>query len=179
MTKLLKVSAYSLCIVLLSACGLTSKNLITDPGYAKLETPKFWEADKEVSLSLGPTILGFASSFIEDEEEVAKLMKTLKGINLRVYNVEDNGELLADYLTETSDQLNTMGWEQLASVYEDDEQVSIMIKLNEEMVSGVVVLVLDRTEAVFINLIGNIDPSSIQPIVAGLYDDAPDLSTTL
>lgn len=174
--KLLKLCMASVCLLTITACGLTSGSLSNDPGYAKLHTPHFWEADKEIGLSLGPTIIKFAAGFIEDDDEVVALLKNLKGVKLRVYNVEDNSAMFNEYLSETSDQLSKQGWEQLVSVKEDGENVSVLIKLNEESISGVVVLVLDDAEAVFVNLIGNIDPAAIQPIVAGIHKNTPDFS---
>jgi len=159
--------------IAISGCGITSRGLKSDPGFAHMQFPSLWEADKEVSLSLGPTVLGFAAVFIDEDEDFAELIQGIKGINLRVYKVTENSELLSRYVIETSDQLNNLGWQQLAAVREDDESTFIMVKLEEEIISGLVVLALDNNEAVFINLIGEISPESIRPIVAQIYKDLP------
>ena len=177
--KTVKIVCVTLILFLCAGCGLTAGGLKRDPGYATFIYPTFWEADKEVSISLGPTIMGFARTFMQEDEEFAHLIKDVKGLHLRVYNVEDNLDLVANYVDDSAEQLNQQGWEPLVTVHDDTQHVAVLVKMDAEEIQGMVVLVAEPTEAVFINVIGNIKPEALQPIIAEVYSDAPEALTTL
>jgi len=177
--KTLKIISAILILSLGTGCGFTAGGLKNDPGYAAFSYPAFWEADKEVSISLGPTIMGFARTFIQEDEEFAHLIKDVKGLHLRVYNVEDNLEMISNYVDESALLLNQTGWETLVIVHDETEHVAVMVKMDEDEIQGLVVLVAEPTEAVFINVIGNIKPEALQPIIAQVYSDVPEALTIL
>ncbi len=166
-------------VFICAGCGISAGSLKNDPGFAKFQYPSFWEADKEISISLGPTILNFARGFIEEDEEAAQILEGVKGLHLRVYNIEDNLDALVHYVDESADQLSHSGWERLVTVKQNDEHVAVMVKMDDDEIQGMVVLVAEPEEAVFINVIGNIKPEALQPLIAQVYDDAPDVLTTL
>ena len=166
-------------ISLLSGCGITAGGLQNEPGYAAFEYPHFWEADKEISISIGPTILNFVRAFVDESEDFADLVSDVDGIHIRVYNIDDNVDVISGYINESANKLSRRGWDRLVTVKEEDEHVAVMVKLEDDQVQGVVVLVAEPSEAVFINVIGNIRPESLQPLLARVYDDVPDAVSTL
>jgi len=166
-------------VFLLLGCGITARSLSQDPGYASLHFPAFWQADKEMSVSVGPTLMRIARNFIDDDEEVSHLIRHVKGVHLRVYTVTDNAGVINEHIDESAEDLNRLGWERIVSVREDKEYTVIMVKLEDEIVQGLVVLTNDNQEAVFVNVIGSIEPASLQPLIAQVYEDMPEVTTHL
>ena len=72
--------------VLLSACGLTAPR--SSEGYANLESLGVRDTDSVMTLSLGPSVLRFAASHIDDEPEVRDLLKSLDGVRIRIYEID-------------------------------------------------------------------------------------------
>ena len=166
-------------LFLATGCGMTAGGLKDDPGYAYFNTPYFWEADEELHISLGPSVLAVGKKFIDDDEEFGALIADVRGIHLRVFDVRDNFDVLSEYIDTTSLQLQERGWETLVSSRDEDEYAEVMVKMVDTQIHGIVVLSAERDEAVFINIIGDIKPQSVRPLIAEIYDDAPKITTTL
>ncbi len=56
-------------------------------------------------------------------------------------------------------------WEPIVQVRESGEEVQIFMKLDAEIVQGLVVMAVDGEEAVFINIIGMIDPAKLEQVM--------------
>lgn len=124
-------------------------------------------------LSLGPRLMQHIAAWSEDDPDYGALMGQIEGLELRIYRPRGNERSLVDTMTTSLAQMADSGWSQLLSVNEADEQVAILLKLDQERVLGVVVIALGAEEAVFINLIGNIQPENIQAIVSEIYGELP------
>ena len=74
--------------LMLSACGLTAPR--SSEGYADLESLGMRDTDTVMTLSIGPALLRFAASHVDDEPEVRDLLKSLDGIRIRIYEI--NGD---------------------------------------------------------------------------------------
>ncbi|MFC3093840.1 DUF4252 domain-containing protein [Alteromonas sediminis] len=157
-------------VVLLSGCSITASGLHDHPGYAHIDSPYWWQADSEVNLSLGPTTLRAARWFtdVDQDPEVGVLLKELEGIRISVYEVTDNSEIFKKNIAQTQDNLNQEGWMPVlwVSEKEEDETTLMFMKANGDNIDGLVVLSLSADEAVFVNVIGNIQPASFEPLMA-------------
>ncbi len=70
--------------------------------------------------------------------------------------------VIRDRTSEMSKRLKADGWETVVKVREDDEFVDMFLKTNGDVIEGMVVMVIDEDdEAVFVNIIGEIDPEQI------------------
>jgi len=156
----------ALVVVLLTGCGVTTAGLKSDPGYARLALPDYWEADAQFSLSLGPRILNTALSLDDDGDFSAEDMRKLKGIRIKKYGVDDNEDVLQDYIAKSVMQLKQDGWVQMVTLNEEDERVVIMIKYDRDQVEGMSVISMDAREASFINIIGDMDKAFFQKILS-------------
>jgi len=136
--RVLSVSlSLSLCVLLLTGC-FYSREIASTKRALEYENPGL-DLDRKIIVSLGPLSIGFArliASVIpvdaEDETEFDQArwyMKYVKRIKVGVYDVNFDGdqyslrlpqELLEDHMGH--------GWEQLAKVREDGEQVWLFYK---------------------------------------------------
>lgn len=159
--------------LLLSGCGITAKRLHHHAGYADIESPYWWQADSELNLSLGPLAIRAARWFtsVDDEPEIKALLKDLDGLRISVYKVEDNNEIFKSNIADTQANLSADGWHPIVQVNEAEakESTLMFMKSDGDVIDGLVVLTLSKDEAVFINIIGNIQPDSFEPLMAQVY----------
>lgn len=179
MKRLAKIALGFALAVSLLGCGITAGGLKDDPGYADFVRPHFWEADEEMHISLGPSIIALGRMFIHEEEELSGLVSSVRGINLHVYDVEENQDVLNNYLQDSTTVLIDAGWQVIVTSQEEDQNVAILVKLIEEEIQGLVVLSVEPREAVFVNIIGNIQPEDVQPLLAQVQDKPKNITTTL
>ena len=173
MSRQLRTALVALLALVVGACGVTAGSLRGDPGYADLDYPGWREADKEFGLSLGPLPLRFAAWVIPDDEEpeLTNMLRELKGIRIRIYAVQGDEQRVFDRISKSGRQLEEKGWDRLVTVNDDDENVLVMVKADDDKISGMAVLVADVDEAVFINMIGNIRPEFFNEILENVEVD--------
>ena len=53
----------------------------------------------------------------------------------------------------------------MVTVNSADEQVRVFMKINGETVDGITVMAVEDTEAVFVNVIGNINPAELERVM--------------
>lgn len=119
-----------------------------------------------VQIAVGESLLGLVSSLSAKEDpEAAALFKRLKGVRVNVF--EDTGALAegVDYVKSVSDKLRGAGWESVVTVNSADEQVRIFMKINGDRVEGITVMAVEETEAVFVNVIGDLNPEELEKVM--------------
>ena len=122
--------------------------------------------EPNVEINLGPSMLQFASAIIGDEDpEALAVMKGLKAIRVKIYNIDGNADAAIGQINKSRKQLEADNWEQIVKVKDEGEQTHIFMKMIDGKIEGMTVLVAgDEDEAIFINIIGNIDPKDLGKI---------------
>ena len=169
----LSVSVVVAWCLLLTGCGITASGLHNHAGYAELESPYWWQADSEVNLSLGPLAIGTARWAIDSDQdpELDRLLDDVDGVRISVYNIDGNAQVFMDNFAESQANLEEAGWQNVVRVKDEQDDYSLMfVKSTGDVINGLVVLTLSDDEAVFVNLIGNIQPESFEPIMAQVYE---------
>ena len=162
-----------LSIVLIGSTGylLASSGIESKPGYAKLTMPSWFLTDTKIAINLGPKCLKpvrwMINRIVHDhelelsEQLLLSMLQDLQGVQLRVYEVENNRQVFDQAIDESVATLKQKDWQTILRVREDGEHVVIMKSGNDDSISGVSVLASTPENAVFINLMGHIDPESI------------------
>lgn len=159
-------------LVLLSACGLTAPR--SSEGYANLESLGVWDTDNVMTLSLGQTVLRLAASHIDDDPEVRQLLKGLDGVRIRIYEIDGDAGRVATRIERMSEHLQSDGWEPVVLIREDSETTHMLLRVVDDQICGMTVLVSDGdTEAVVINLMGEIRPQQFGDVMLALDVDTP------
>lgn len=152
---------------------MTSTALQSQPGYADLSLPDSLQTSSTFSLTLGPTglipvrwIIGRAVENSDETGEEANrltraVLQAVKGVHVRVYEVDNNGELFDTAINESVSMLKQAGWQTLVTVKEADERVVIMQAGEDELIVGLSVLVVNPEEAVFVNIVGELKPDDV------------------
>lgn len=131
-----------------------------------------------VEINLSPAMLKFAARIAARQEpEAAELIRNLKSIRVNVVGLDDtNRAATVEQIESVRRKLETQGWTKLVTVREknDGDNVDVHVKQRgEEAIDGLVVTVIDRKgEAVFVNIVGNINADQIAKI-ADKFDLEP------
>lgn len=171
--KYLLIGILVLVFVSTAGCVFMSGGIKSKPGYAKLATPSIFSTDTTLALNFGPGSIKSAQwiierlvGFTDKESEVPiqallTVLKDIQGLQLRIYEVENNQSTFDRAIDDSVATLTRENWETIIKVNETDERVVIMQSVKEELITGLAVLVSTSEEAIFINLIGPLNPESI------------------
>lgn len=128
--------------------------------------------EPNVRINLGAGMLGLAQMFAEDDEDASKLLSGLRGLQVTVYELDDNevAEDVHDWLNSAVKSFSRNGMEQIVKVMEDDEQVHIFAKIDGKFLSDLTLMVYEEgDEFVYVTMDGKLNFSDIKNI-SGNFD---------
>ncbi len=125
----------------------------------------FRNKEKKVEVSLkGPLLNFITKAASENDPEAAKLFGSLKALTVAVFEI-NNGQAqeVENIISDVSGRLKACRWDRIVRVKDKGNHVEIFTLISENLESfeGLVVMVLNETEAVFVNIVGNIDPNQL------------------
>ncbi|MGD8346781.1 MAG: DUF4252 domain-containing protein, partial [Lysobacterales bacterium] len=133
------------------------------------------DTDRVLSLSLGPTVLRFAASHVDDDPEVRDLLRSLDGIRVRIYEVTGDVSRVAGRMDRMSAKMQDDGWEPVMLVRDEGETVYMLLRTIDGRIHGMTVMVMDdQSEAVIVNLMGEIEPERFSDVMVALDVDGVD-----
>ncbi|HEX8985419.1 MAG TPA: DUF4252 domain-containing protein [Bryobacteraceae bacterium] len=121
------------------------------------------KASEVVDVTLDSQMLKLASRFLskEDPEEakVKTLVTGLKGVYVKVFEFENEGEYNTSDVEDIRTQLRAPGWTRIVGAIskKSRENAEIFIKLDGDRVGGIVILAAEPKELAVVNIVGNID----------------------
>ena len=165
-----KAMVYGMTVVLTAMLALPAMAqedaLKAFPGYVDFGDLGDIFGEPTVQISVGASLLSLVGSLSASEDpEAAEMFKRLNGVRVNVY---ENTEIPAaglDLVRDVSSQLSGSGWESVVTVNSEDEQVRIFMKIDDDVVQGITVMVVEATEAVFVNVIGDINPAELEKVM--------------
>jgi len=136
------------------------------PGYVDFGELNSMFGEPTVQISIGASLLSLVGSLsAEEDPEAAELFRKLNGVRVNVFETESMADGAVDLVRDISTKLSSSGWESVVSVNSADEQVRVFMKLNDGTVDGITVMAVEETEAVFVNVIGNINPAELERVM--------------
>jgi hypothetical protein len=136
------------------------------PGYVDFGELNSIFGEPTVQISIGESLLNMVGALsAEDDPEAAELFRKLNGVRVNVFETETMADGAVDLVKDISTKLAGAGWESVVTVNSADEQVRIYMKLGEERIDGITVMVVEETEAVFVNVIGDINPAELERVM--------------
>jgi len=119
------------------------------------------KATQTVDLSIDERLMKLAAKFISDtgdEKEVKKLINGLKGIYVKNFEFETEGQYTAADLESIRTQLRAPGWTRMMNVTSKKEgTLDVYLMLAGEQISGLAVLHSDAKELTVVNIVGPVD----------------------
>jgi hypothetical protein len=152
------------------------------PGYVDFGELSNVFGEPSVQISVGESLLGLVGSLSASEDpEAAELFKRLNGVRVNVFETDSMAVGAIDLVKDVSSRLSEQGWESVVTVNSDDEQVRVFMLINDGQVEGITVMAVEETEAVFVNVIGSINPEDLGKVmdnfdieIGGHGDDSSD-----
>src|ERR1043165_8616736 len=94
-----------------------------------------------------------------DGIKVREALKDLRGIYVRVYRFENEGQYNPTDVDEIRSQLNAPGWERLANVRskQNDQKVDVFTRFTGDRMDGIAVVMSDSKSVALVNVVGMID----------------------
>lgn len=139
-----------------------------DPGYVDLQTIERWfDAEPMIEVNIKGALLDLVAEASRYEDpDLASLLHKLQAIQVRGFSLRRTD--FRDIEQQTSalaKRLESDGWDTVVRVreYDDDERVDVYVRVNETAIAGMMVMVIDsyEDEAIFVNIVGEINPSEI------------------
>jgi hypothetical protein len=146
------------------------------PGFVDFGEMNSIYGEPKVNISIGGTLLNFVGAMTKnDDPDTGALFSKLKGVRVSVYATGDAGAAAAlDQVNHVKSSLQASSWEPVVQVNDDGEQVQIFMKMNGEKMDGLTLMAVDEEEAVFINVIGQLDPQELAQVMDNFDIDIED-----
>ncbi len=140
-----------------------SLNALAGEGFDKLYS-KYSASDGITSINLTQSMIGLASKFIgENDVDAKNLLESVKGVKLLIAETT-NSKLKSD----ANILIKGGNYEELMKIKDGDDNISIMVQENGDIIKEIIVMVDSVDEFVFINLNGNIDPQQVGKVLKTL-----------
>ena len=119
-------------------------------------------ASKSVDVNIDQRLMRLASKAFSDtdveEREIKKVIAGVKGIYVKVFEFENEGQYTAADLETIRTQLRAPGWTRLVNVTSKKEgNLEVYLLMNGDMVNGLAVLASDVKELAVVNIVGPVD----------------------
>ena len=136
------------------------------PGYVDFGDLSATYGEPKITINLGGTMLNFVSMMSSAESpETSELISKLKGIRVQIYAMDEDAGAAKNQFGKTKKSLKSSGWEPIVQINEDDEQVLVYMKMEGGNMEGMTVMVVDSEEAVFVNIIGQLNPAELGKVM--------------
>lgn len=136
------------------------------PGYVDFGDLSLTYGEPKITINLGGTMLNFVGMMSSAESpETSDLISKLKGIRVQIYSMDENVDAARSQFSATKGNLKSSGWEPVVQINEDDEQVLVYMKSVKGNMEGMTVMVVDDEEAVFVNIIGQLNPAELGKVM--------------
>ena len=120
------------------------------------------KANQTVDVSVDERLMKVAAKVLSDknadEREVKKVVEGLKGIYVKSFEFDTEGQYTAADLETIRTQLRGPGWTRLVNVTsKKDGNVEVYLLFNGDVVGGLAVLHTDLKEFTVVNIVGPVD----------------------
>jgi hypothetical protein len=164
----LYVATAGLLLLLSPVSALGQTDVERHQGFVAFEVlSELVDVEPHIEITLKGSLLRLAAeaSRVEDDE-LAELLLGLTAIRVRGYRLGsgtgDVAEQLRSAARGITKDLRNRGWERVARIREQDAEVYLYVKESNEKIDGLTAMVIDEEgEAVFVNIVGHLDPADI------------------
>ena len=164
---------WAACCLCVGMAQAQSNNLSGDPGYFDFGQVPGIVDEPKVQIDLNPLMLGFIADAAEGEESGVKdVLKGLRGIKVYVYELTQGRDQVLGFIDAVGLELEGRNWMRMVYIDSDDTKVRIHVRPDGGSISGMTLMVLgDDNEAVFMNIVGDINPAKLGKVVSNVGID--------
>lgn len=120
------------------------------------------KASQTVDVSIDERLIRIAAKVLSDndaeEKDVKKLLIGLKGVYVKHFEFESDGQFVAADVESIRTQLRAPGWSRMVGVNSKKEgNFEVYLLMNAEQIGGLAVLHTDQRELTVVNIVGPVD----------------------
>jgi hypothetical protein len=151
----------TLILLLIITCGLVARAQDSRLQMASLDHLAA-KASQTVDVSLDERLTRLAARVLSDkdadEKAVKKLIEGIKGIYVKSFEFDADGQYVAADIEPIRSQLRGPGWTRLVNVMsKKDGNVEVYMLFNGDQIGGLAVLAQDDRELTVVNIVGPVD----------------------
>lgn len=156
----------------LSAMAQTS-DLEGRPGYMDFGDLDVIYGEPRVMINIGGPLMKLlaAAAAASEDKEAAAMMQGLEGVRINIYETAGNTEPALAQMNRAKAALQAEQWQPIIQVKEQGEDVQMFTRLDGDIMQGMAIMVVNSEEAVFLNILGNIDPAQVGKVMQQLNVD--------
>jgi hypothetical protein len=126
------------------------------------------KASEKVDVTLDGPVLEMATKFLsegkEDEAKAKRLVQGLRGIYVRTFTFEKEGEYSEADLNAIRSQLRAPQWTKIVDTQEKHDSLGVYLKIQGSTPDGIVVLAADAKSLAFVQILGPVDLSALSEL---------------
>jgi Domain of unknown function (DUF4252) len=159
-----------LALLTLAACVALPSRAASDEIKFPISFGKLAErATESVDVTLDSSMLQFASGFLssddKDEADVKKLVSKLKGVYVRSFEFDKDGQYSMSDVDYIKGQLKAPEWSRIVNVKSNKgENSDIYVKKNGDAIAGLVVIDAEPRELTVVHIDGPINPQQLSEL---------------
>jgi hypothetical protein len=117
------------------------------------------KASETVDIKLDEKLLQMTSKFFtnKDDAEIKEVLKGLKGIYVKSFTFEKEGEYSPLEVESVMVQLRASPWSKIVSVKSKKDNVEVYLNMMGDQITGLAVLSIEPKEFTVVNIVGPID----------------------
>jgi hypothetical protein len=120
-----------------------------------------------VEVNITPIAIAIVRGMIgATDPQTAELLSKLRGIQVRAYDTSSNSRQINNFIDNITKELEGDGWERVVTVQDEGARVRVLLQMTEQAVSGMTVMVMDDSEAFFINVDATVTTEDLGQIMA-------------
>ncbi len=97
-----------------------------------------------------------------EDPGLAEVLSRLRAVQVRTYDLpSDHKSPILERTDNLVRRLSRSGWETVVRVRETHDHVDLYLRESGDLISGLMLVVIENKQATFVNIVGNIDPAEI------------------
>lgn len=124
--------------------------------------------EPRVMINLGGPLMKLISAASAEDPQAAAILGNLEGIKVSVYDIGGNMDPALTQMQRAKAALEAASWQPIVQVREQGENVQMFAQMSEDSMEGMAIMVVNAEEAVFINILGAIDPAEVGKVMEHL-----------
>jgi hypothetical protein len=163
------------CAVLALPAGAFAQGITIPARVEKLSE----KARESVNITLDGALLQMAGMFLnskdKDQAAAKSIISKLKGIHVRTFEFDKEGEYADADLDAIRGQLKSPAWTRIVDAKEKNEHTQIFVKTDNGVFTGIVILAAQSKELSIVSIDGQIDPKQLSSLGGnfGIPKDLP------
>lgn len=169
----------ALLLVNLTTAGLAlAKDIKDEPGYLDLEWIEIPDNASEIQDIDLTTILKSAArdAAEQGDSDLAEILSLVRSIRVKGFGLDgDHNPEVEKAVEKVTKELKKKDWKRLIYLKDDEEILSVSTKYDGEDLVGLVIMAYSPgDEAMFVNIVGDLDLGTIMSLVGGLDGEGLD-----